>query len=180
MRIIAGEFGGRRLQAPKGDATRPTTDRAREALFARLGDVDGCHVLDLFAGSGALAFEALSRGAQHAVIVDSDLAAIRCARANATALGVEHRVTIRRSDFRLALTAAVRRADQFDLVFVDPPYVAFAGYSQMLRELVPGVLAGGARVVVESAEGFDLGDGWNGAEAKRYGATQIQILTYGS
>src|SRR5919199_2095346 len=90
MRVVAGTWGGRRLQAPRGDATRPTSDRVREALFSILGDrVTGARVLDLFAGSGALGIEALSRGAVEATFVDSAPAAIRAVRANLDALGIE-------------------------------------------------------------------------------------------
>src|SRR3712207_4689268 len=99
MRVIAGRWGGRRLQAPPGDATRPTSDRVREALFSVLGTrVDGAHVLDLFAGSGALGIEALSRGAAAATFVDSAPAAIRALKANLDALGAD--AEVRRADVR--------------------------------------------------------------------------------
>src|SRR6476659_5235443 len=95
MRIVAGELGGRRLHAPKGDAVRPTTDRVREALFSILGDIEGSDVLDLYSGTGALGLEALSRGAASATFVDLD---VRPAEANATDLGVIDRVDLVRSD----------------------------------------------------------------------------------
>src|SRR3954451_22744652 len=122
MRIVAGELGGRRLRAPRGAATRPTADRAREALYARLGDVEGAQVLVLFAGRGALGFEALSRGAASCTFVDSDAGALAAVRANAEALGVADRCRLRRADFRRALRdeAAARRL--YALVLVDPPY----------------------------------------------------------
>src|SRR5690349_20918096 len=115
MRVIAGRYGGRRLQAPPGDATRPTSDRVREALFSILGDrVEGARVLDLFAGSGALGLEALSRGAASATFVDSAPAAIRAVKANLAALGAEAEVV--RADALRWLRGAPPAARQHDLV----------------------------------------------------------------
>lgn len=123
VRIIAGEFRSRMLVAPKGTATRPTMDRAREALFnvlANVIDFDGAWVLDLYAGSGALAFEALSRGAASATLVDSNRKAIEAIKANARTLGVEERVSTRQQDVHAFLE---RRGDEtFNLIFADPPY----------------------------------------------------------
>ncbi len=121
MRVIAGRHGGRRLQAPAGEATRPTSDRVREALFSILGArVEGAHVLDLFAGSGALGIEALSRGAAAATFVDAAPDAVRVLRGNLAALGEEAEVV--HGDALRWLRAAPRRARQYDLVFLDPPY----------------------------------------------------------
>jgi 16S rRNA (guanine966-N2)-methyltransferase len=123
VRIIAGEFRSRTLVAPKGTATRPTMDRAREALFnvlTNVMDVGGAWVLDLYAGSGALAFEALSRGAARATLVDRDRKAIEAIKANARALEVEDRVSIHQQDTQPFLE---RRGDEtFNLIFADPPY----------------------------------------------------------
>ena len=104
MRVVAGEFGGRRLQAPRGRATRPTADRVREALFSMLGDVGGARVLDLYAGSGALGIEALSRGAASAVFVDSEARAAEAIRRNLDTLGA--RGEVRRQDALRFLAAA--------------------------------------------------------------------------
>ena len=121
MRVIAGQWGGRRLQAPSGESTRPTSDRVREALFSILAPrIEGARVLDLFAGSGALGIEALSRGAAAATFVDSAAAAIRAVRANLEALGIEAEVV--RADARRFLGGASAAARQYDLVFLDPPY----------------------------------------------------------
>src|SRR5258706_13487580 len=122
VRVIAGEFGGRRLVAPRGRGTRPTSDRVREALFMALGSLDGMRVVDLFAGSGALGIEALSRGAVHADFVESDPAARTALSGNLAALGLEGRarvwpVTLPRGLARIA--AALAGAD---LVLADPPY----------------------------------------------------------
>lgn len=115
MRVIAGRHGGRRLQAPAGDATRPTSDRVREALFSILGDrVPGARVLDLYAGSGALGIEALSRGAASATFVDDAPTAVRVLRDNLEALGEDAEVV--RADALRWLRTASRRARQYDLV----------------------------------------------------------------
>lgn len=121
MRIVAGSWGGRRLQAPPGRQTRPTTDRVREAWMSAVqGEIDGARVLDLFAGSGALGLEALSRGAARATFVENAPAALRALRANLASLGAEARATVVRSD---ALRyAAGLEAGAFDLAFADPPY----------------------------------------------------------
>ena len=119
--MIAGRYGGRRLQAPPGDATRPTADRVREALFSILGErVAGARVLDLFAGSGALGLEALSRGAREVTFVERAPAALKALRANLAALGADADVV--RADALRWLRAASGGARQYDLVLLDPPY----------------------------------------------------------
>src|SRR4051812_41052217 len=148
MRVIAGSYGGRRLKAPKGDETRPTSDRVREALFSILGDrVQDARVLDLFAGSGALGIEALSRGAQSAVFVDDAPIAVRAVKANLD--GVEGAEVIRR-DARAFLRAAREPPRQYDLVFLDPPYRQAPVLGPALAEPLQAVLAPGAVVVSES------------------------------
>ncbi len=123
MRIVAGEWGGRRIAAPPGRATRPTADRVREAWMSAVAPhLPGARVLDLFAGSGALGLEALSRGAEHAVLVEQSPAALRVLRENVAALGADERARIVRSDaVRYAQELA---AGSFDLAFADPPYGA--------------------------------------------------------
>lgn len=148
MRIVAGRLGGRRLSAPPGRGTRPTSDRVREALFAMLEPLEGTRVLDLFAGSGALGLEALSRGAAQATFVDSAPASARTIRGNLQALGVQAEV--------LPMSAAsfLRRARaedrQYDLVFLDPPYALAEDISTTLPEALWPVLAADATVVCES------------------------------
>src|SRR5258708_36248773 len=123
MRVIAGAYGGRRLQAPRGQATRPTAARVREAFFSILGDIDELSVLDLFAGSGALGIEALSRGAARAVFVERAPRALDALRANLEALGIERdRADVRALDARAAARTARARGETYDLVFLDPPY----------------------------------------------------------
>jgi 16S rRNA (guanine966-N2)-methyltransferase len=122
MRIVAGTFGGRVVRAPTGSATRPTSERVRQAIFNVLGSPpDDCHVLDLFAGSGAMGIEALSRGALHCHFVDSNRAAIATLRSNLTSLGIDATTsTVRATDAVRAL--AERPARPWHWVFIDPPY----------------------------------------------------------
>jgi 16S rRNA (guanine(966)-N(2))-methyltransferase RsmD len=171
---VAGVHGGRRLVAPPGDATRPTSDRVREALFSVLGaSVDGARVLDLYAGSGALGIEALSRGAAAAVFVDRAQPAIGAIRANLAALGIE--ADVRRMQARTALRAAAGRAEAYDLVFLDPPYRRAAELGRELSEALPAVLAPGARVVSESDRRDPLALELPLSDERRYGDTVIRI-----
>jgi 16S rRNA (guanine966-N2)-methyltransferase len=172
MRIVAGELGGRRLQAPKGDAVRPTTDRVREALFSILGDVEGLDVLDLFCGTGALGLEALSRGAAAVTLVDLD---IRPAEANAEGLDVRDRIDLIRAD----AAAHLRRDGRgYDLVLLDPPYRLARPVAPDLSKLLPPRLRPGARVVVESATDEPLAldpAALPLRDERRYGSTTIRI-----
>jgi 16S rRNA (guanine(966)-N(2))-methyltransferase RsmD len=172
--VIAGRWGGRRLQAPPGDATRPTADRVRESLFAVLEDrVPGARVLDLFAGSGALGLEALSRGAAEATFVDRAPAAVRAVRANLAALGAE--AEVRRADARRFLRSASAAARQYDLVFLDPPYGLAGRLERELTAALPAVLAPGAAVVAESDRRAPLALGLPLLDERRYGDTLIRI-----
>ena len=174
MRVVAGLYGGRRLVAPPGSATRPTSDRVREALFSVLGtSVQGARVLDLYAGSGALGIEALSRGAASAVFVDQAPKAIAAIRANLEALGIE--APVHRMQARAALRPPPTAASAYDLVFLDPPYRRAAGLGQELSEALPAVLAAGARVVTESDRRDPLELAFPLADERRYGDTIIRI-----
>ena len=174
MRVVAGTHRGRLLVAPRGDATRPTSDRVREALFSVLGpSVQDARVLDLFAGSGALGIEALSRGAASAVFVDRAPRAIEAVRANLTALGIEG--DVRRMEARSWLRAASARADAYDLVFLDPPYRRAGELGRELSEGLAAVLASGARVVTESDRRDPLELDLPLADERRYGDTVIRI-----
>jgi 16S rRNA (guanine966-N2)-methyltransferase len=175
MRIVAGRFRGRRLAAPAGSATRPTSDRVREALFQRLGPLDGARVLDLFAGSGALALEALSRGAAHATLVDSAPAAIRAIRANVAALALPpDAVEVRRQDARAFLRGARAARHEYDLVLLDPPYRLAAGLGRELSPLLRTVLAPGGRIVSESDRRAPLDLDLPLTDERRYGDTLIR------
>jgi 16S rRNA (guanine966-N2)-methyltransferase len=172
--VIAGQWRGRRLQAPAGAATRPTSDRTRAALFSILGDrVTGARVLDLFAGSGALGIEALSRGAAEATFVDSAPTAIRAVRANLAAVGAD--AEVRRSDARWFLGNASAAARQYDLVFLDPPYRLAGSLGDVLTPALPAVLAPGAEVIAESDRRAPLELGLPILDERRYGDTLIRI-----
>jgi 16S rRNA (guanine(966)-N(2))-methyltransferase RsmD len=174
MRVIAGRWGGRRLAAPPGSATRPTSDRVREALFSILGDrVAGAAVLDLFAGSGALGLEALSRGAGRATFVDEAPAAIRAIRANLDAVGGEAEVV--RADALRWLRTASRLPREYDLVFLDPPYRRAASLGEHLSEGLAPVLAPAALVVAEADRRSPLDLQIPVIDERRYGDTLIRI-----
>lgn len=149
-RIVAGAVGGRRLAVPPGTGTRPTSDRAREAMFGTLAaflDLTGARVLDLFAGSGAVGLEAVSRGAAGALLVESDARAAATARDNARALGLAERVTVRRDRAERVLAGD---PSPYDLVFADPPYaLADPALAALLHRLTEGWLAAGAVLAVE-------------------------------
>lgn len=176
MRVVAGRFGGRTLVAPRGHATRPTPERVREALFSILGSVEHARVLDLFAGSGALGIEALSRGAATATLVDSSAAAYSAIRRNLDALGVE--AEIRRQRVIPFLDSARSDARQYDLVLLDPPYRQAPGLGPELSVALEPVLAPGARVVVESDRRAPLELKLDMLDERRYGDTLIRIHAF--
>jgi 16S rRNA (guanine966-N2)-methyltransferase len=174
MRVIAGTYGGRTLKAPPGAATRPTSDRVREALFSILGTrVHDARVLDLFAGSGALGIEALSRGAQSVVFVDNATAAIKAINANLEVLNATARV--RQTDVLRFLAHARELGAQYDLVFLDPPYRQAERFARPLSEALPAVLAPGAVAVAESDRRAPLALELPLHDERRYGDTLIRI-----
>lgn len=149
MRIIAGSRKGARIDAPAGVETRPTGDRVREAVFNLIGSVDGASVLDLFAGSGALGLEALSRGAAGAVFVESERSACRTIERNLAKLRLTGHAVVC-SDALRALAADVAAGRRYDLVLADPPYRMFASLQATLARDLPVVLAPGGLVVLET------------------------------
>lgn len=156
MRIIAGQWRGRKLVAPKGDATRPTADRMRETLFSmltsRLGDFEGLQVADLFAGSGALGLEALSRGAATCLFVEQDRAALDAIRANITALGARDQARVDAGS-----VTQLRAATQpLDLLLVDPPYHSGAGEVALDRLLRLGWVGPQTWISLETAANEDV------------------------
>ena len=170
MRVVAGTFKGRRLAAPRGTRTRPTADRVREALFSMLRDVGGARVLDLYAGSGALGIEALSRGAGSAVFVERDAKALAAIERNLAAVGVD--ATVARRD---VLRFLARADGAFDLVFCDPPYDSAAGLAGPLAELLPAICAEDARIVTESDKRNPLQLPFPLLVERDYGDTRIAI-----
>lgn len=173
MRVIAGAYGGRRLHAPPGRDTRPTSDRVREALFSILGDLASARVLDLYAGSGALGIEALSRGAASCEFVDRAPAALAAVQRNLDELGIA--APVHRRDALKALSDASERGAAYDLVVLDPPYRHPAGLGRALSEALPAVLAPGARVVTESDRRSPLDLDLPLTDERRYGDTLIRI-----
>jgi len=176
MRVIAGELGGQRLVAPRGWKVRPTSDRVREAIFSALGErVVGAVVLDLYCGTGALAIEALSRGAERAVLVDRDT---RPALGNVERLGLRERGELVRRDVGRWLEAVPEgtEAPRFDLVFVDAPYRLADRVAQDLNTHLPRLLASGGRAIVESGAGRPLSiDSLERLRQRRYGAADVSI-----
>jgi 16S rRNA (guanine966-N2)-methyltransferase len=173
VRVIGGRLGGRRLLAPRGRDTRPTSDRVREALFSILGPVEGERVLDLFAGSGALSIEALSRGAAEATLVDSSATAVAAIRRNLSTLELAAEV---RQQPALDYLERARTAErQYDLVFLDPPYRQASVLGRELSAALAPVLARRARVVVESDRRATLELDLPLLRQRRYGDTLVRI-----
>jgi 16S rRNA (guanine966-N2)-methyltransferase len=171
VRVVAGELRGRRIVAPAGATTRPTTDRVREAVFNALGSlgvIDGAAVADLYAGSGAMGIEALSRGAASCTFVERDRDALRALRENIDSLGLAERSRVTGGDV-LAVAAAVHA----DVVFVDPPY-DFDAWERLLTALrAPFLVAESGRPLGETAL---AASGWAPTRAKRYGRTWVTFL----
>ncbi|MFN0156392.1 MAG: 16S rRNA (guanine(966)-N(2))-methyltransferase RsmD [Gaiella sp.] len=176
MRIIAGTHRGRRIDAPRGERTRPVSDFAREALFSMLGPVDDAIVLDLFAGSGALGLEALSRGASRCVFVDDDRNACRTITANLQHLGLTGATVLRRAAASvLREEASAKRV--YDLVLIDPPYDVYATVEPKLAELVPLVLAPDAIVAVSTGARTVPSLPLEQLTSRRYGSARITLFT---
>lgn len=183
LRVIAGDVGGRRLEAPAGDRTRPTTDRVKESLFSHLGTaVDGASVLDGYAGSGALAIEALSRGAKRVVLVDRAKSARSVICRNLTAMGMTDRATVIGATLEGALAAEPPSEAPFDLVFVDPPYDEPTSALERVLELLAGRewTGGHARIVTERP--IDAGAAspptdWDTTWSRATGGTLVSVLT---
>ncbi|EFC79566.1 16S rRNA (guanine(966)-N(2))-methyltransferase RsmD [Parafrankia sp. EUN1f] len=181
-RIVGGSAGGRRLEVPPGAGTRPTSDRAREGLFntlATLVDLAGARVADLYAGSGAVGLEALSRGAAHALLVDRDAGAARILRRNVEALGLPGAEVVRAA---VARVVEVPPPAPYDVVFLDPPYaLTDAELGVVLGRLASGgwVAQGGVCVVERAARGGPVAwpDGFVALRERRYGEG---VLWYGN
>jgi 16S rRNA (guanine966-N2)-methyltransferase len=169
VRVVAGELKGRTLTAPRGRDVRPTSDRAREALFSMVGDVAGLDVLDLYAGTGALAIEALSRGAASATLVDLEAGA---ARANVAALELEDRAQVRAMDALEFLRGA---GPDYDLILCDPPYRLAARLGPDLDPLMRSRLRPGGSIVVESSARDPLDLDLEPRRERRYGEALLRI-----
>lgn len=177
MRIVAGEWRGRKLSAPKGEATRPTADRTRETLFnmlaSRLGSFEGLNIADLFAGSGALGLEALSRGAARCLFVEQDADALKAIRANVAALGARDKCDVRASSV-LTLGPAI---DAYDVILADPPYGTGAGQVALDRLLRLGWIGGATWIALETPadEAIDI-RGLAIVADRRVGKAKLSLL----
>jgi 16S rRNA (guanine966-N2)-methyltransferase len=170
MRIIAGSHRGQTIHAPRGADTRPTSDRVRENVFNIVGPLDGATVLDLYAGSGALGLEALSRGAAHAVFVERDPEAVRAIERNLDKLRL--RATVLRKDAVAALAAETRK---YDLVLVDPPYEMYLDVQPKLARYLPAVLAEDGVVVVETDARVEPELPFIERTSRKYGSARITV-----
>lgn len=177
MRIIAGQWRGRRLASPPDDSVRPTTDRVREALFsmvaARIGGFADLRVADLFSGSGALGLEALSRGAAHATFVDSARTSCRLVEQNAATLGARDRIQV----LNRPATSLPPAAEPFDLIFMDPPYGKGLVQPTLAELAARNWVAEGSLVVVETPRAEEIADpAWSVLRTATYGGTRISLL----
>lgn len=180
MRVISGTLKGRRLRAPSGMTTRPTTDRIRESVFNILaGSIRNQRVLDLFAGTGALGIEAMSRGAVSAVFMDQAKASLAAIRRNIRELGLEDQTRIIQWDIRKSLKCLVSDPQAFDLVFMDPPYETNSVAPALTALISSGTLAPGARVVIEHSTREPLHHPVGTlalADQRRFGKTLVSFM----
>jgi 16S rRNA (guanine966-N2)-methyltransferase len=174
VRIVAGSRKGHRIDAPKGLATRPTGDRVREAAFNLIGPVDGADALDLYAGSGAMGLEALSRGAARAVFVESDRGACRTIERNLDRLRLTG-ATVLCDDALRALSAEALARRRYDLVLVDPPYEAWPELEPRLARALPRVLADGGLLLVETAARVEPELPLELRTSRRYGSARLTL-----
>ena len=170
MRIIAGSRKGHTIEAPTGRGTRPTSDRVRENIFNILGPVDDADVLDLYAGSGAMGLEALSRGAASAVFVERDQQAVRTIERNLDKLRL--RGTVVRQDALAALASETRK---YDLVFVDPPYEMYSDLEPQLASYLPSVLTEDGVVVVETDKRVEPDLPLQQRTSRKYGSARVTV-----
>jgi 16S rRNA (guanine966-N2)-methyltransferase len=179
VRIIAGSRKGARIFAPRGRETRPTGDRVREAAFNLIGPgrAEGASVLDLFAGSGAMGLEALSRGAAHATFVESDREACRTINRNLDKLGFEG-ATVLCQDALTALRADARAGTRYDLVLVDPPYRRFSSLQNALIEHLPTILSPDGLLLVETAAAEEPELRLARRTSRRYGSARLTLFEH--
>ena len=177
MRIIAGSRKGARIFAPKGHDTRPTADRVREAAFTLLGPgaAEDAQVLDLFAGSGAMGLEALSRGAEHATFVENDREACRTINRNLDKLGFDD-ATVLCQDVLTALRTDARQGTRYDLVLLDPPYKRFSSLQKAMIRYLPETLAPGGTLLVETAAEEEPDLPLAKRTTRRYGSSRLTLF----
>ena len=176
MRIVAGSRKGHRISAPKGVVTRPTSDRVREAVFNIVGPVEGATALDVFAGSGAMGLEALSRGAARCTFVERDRAACRVIQENLAKLRLTGAIVLCQDAAR-ALREEQARGRRFDLILVDAPYEEWERHEKPLAELLPALLAVDGLAVVETSERVEPDLPLALVTSRRYGSARITVLS---
>lgn len=177
MRIISGTARGRIIEAPEGRNTRPTLDKVREALFGSIQfDIPDSRVLDLFAGSGSLGLEALSRGARQAVFNDSSAECVRIIKNNAEKLGFLDRSVIMQRDYAACLAFFAGR-EPFDFIFIDPPYQRGLAQPAVEQIFALNLLAKGGRIIIERDAKDDSTYCGKILSIKKYGATELVFLT---
>jgi 16S rRNA (guanine966-N2)-methyltransferase len=176
VRIIAGTHRGRRIDAPPGRSTRPTSDRVRESAFNLVAPwIEGASVLDLFAGSGAMGLEALSRGAAHATFVESDREACRTINRNLDELGLEG-ATVLCQDALTVLRADARAGTRYDLVLLDPPYKRFSSLQNAMISHLSEILAPGGLLLVETAANEEPELPLPKRTSRKYGSTRLTLF----
>jgi 16S rRNA (guanine966-N2)-methyltransferase len=175
VRIIAGSHRGQRIAAPKGRETRPTSDRVRENAFNLIGPVDDAEVLDLFAGSGAMGLEALSRGAAHTTFVENDREACRTINRNLDKLGFDD-ATVLCQDALLALRTDARQGTRYDLVLLDPPYKRFSSLQKAMIQHLPEILAPDGTLLVETATEEEPDLPLAKRTTRRYGSARLTLF----
>lgn len=176
MRIVAGSRKGHGIEAPRGVVTRPTSDRVREAVFSLLGSVEETRVLDLFAGSGALGLEALSRGARSCLFVERDRRACHVIERNLERLGLETGV-VRCAGVERVLREEAASGRTYDLILADPPYGEWERHERALADLLPRVLEPGGRAVVETAADVEPALPLDLVTTRRYGSARVTVYT---
>ena len=179
MRIIAGTYASRRLETLKGQATRPTLDKVKEAVFSALGGMfDGGTMLDLYAGSGAIGLEAVSRGMNQAVLVDQSHAAAEIIRKNIALLGCQKQTRLLAMNDRKALSLLAKEGVQFDLVYLDPPYEKQHNEEVMTYLVEHGMLKNGARVVIEAKKEENYAQAFGSLQYQKEKVYGIMKITY--
>jgi 16S rRNA (guanine966-N2)-methyltransferase len=177
VRIVAGSRKGHPIEAPKGTVTRPTSDRVREAVFSILGSVEGARVLDLFAGSGAMGLEALSRGAAGCVFVERDPRASTVIQQNLRQLRLTRGTKVVRQSVGTALGFERHLKARFDLALADPPYGAWEVHRPLLAEYLPALLEEGGMVVVETGADVEPDLPFDLVTTRRYGSARITVFS---
>jgi 16S rRNA (guanine966-N2)-methyltransferase len=177
VRIVAGARRGRLLKVPSAGGVRPTSEKVREAIFDTLGPVGDLDVLDLFAGTGAMGLEALSRGARSCVFVEEDSPAAGVLRSNITALGYEHVCRVVVSDYKQALNRLIQMETRYDLLFVDPPYRILAEVEVTLKPLVSSLLSDCGVAVIEGDRSSRTTLGQTLLFERVYGDTRVTMIS---